>query len=86
MPKTEAIIRRFPTEELAIWRLCGRDADFLSACEDYEVAAGALQHWETGSAIRAEEYRQMLRDIEAEIRTCLDAGRDGRQASVELNR
>jgi hypothetical protein len=68
--KIAAIVERFPEQELAIRRLCNRDPGFLGSCEDYEVAATALSHWEgAGDAYtaRADEYRQLLVEIEDEV-------------------
>ena len=71
MPKLVAIISRFPEHELAIRRLCSQDSGFMGICEDYEAAAAALWHWEEAGpdyVARANEYRVMLDEIEAEIR------------------
>jgi hypothetical protein len=68
--KPLAVVNRFPQYELAIRRLCALDPGFLGACEDYAEAAIALRHWEqagAGQAARAEEYRRILGDIEADI-------------------
>lgn len=70
-----ALLTRFPAREFEISRLCARDEDFRSACEDYEDAAQALRLWEVEkhNAVRANEYRQLLREIGDEIVACLDA-------------
>ena len=68
--KIAAIVGRLPEQELAIRRLCNRDPDFLGICEDYDDAEAALRHWEgAGDAYtaRAEEYRQLLGEIEDEV-------------------
>jgi len=68
--KLVALIGNLPQHELAIRRLCGLEPDFMATCEDYEEAAAALRRWEEagpGHAARADEYRVILCDIEAEI-------------------
>lgn len=64
--------------ELEIRRLCIRNPGFRSACEDYDVAAMALRHWQgAGDAFvaRTTEYRQMLGNLEHEILRELDGHR-----------
>ena len=71
MPKLVAIINRFPEHELAIHRLCSQDSGFRGICEDYEAAAAAFRNWQKAGpdyVARANEYRDMLGEIEAEIR------------------
>ena len=68
--KIAAIVGRLPDQELAIRRLCNSDAGFLGSCEDYQVAAAALRHWEGAGdayAARADEYRKLLGEIEEEV-------------------
>ncbi len=70
MAKIMAAISRFPEHELAIRRLCGQDSNFIETCEDYQEAATALCHWENagpGYVARANEYRDILGEIEADI-------------------
>ena len=70
-----AIVTRFPLRELEIRRRCARDPNFAEICEDYGEALQALRHWEgagPAGATRAEEYRQMLEELEAEILAILD--------------
>lgn len=74
MSKLASIIGRFPAQELAIHRLCNLDPDFNGVCEDYDEAARAMRHWDqAGDRQRSEEYRQIMRDLEAEIVTVLEA-------------
>ena len=73
--KIEAIVSRLPDHELAIRRLSARDAAFQSLCSDFEDGAAALRRWsEAGAAYsaRAEEYRELLDDLVAEILKDLD--------------
>ena len=60
---------QFPTRELEIRRLFARDEEFRCACEDYEVAIRAVQHWQRdkNNAVRAIEYRRLANEIAAEI-------------------
>jgi hypothetical protein len=65
-----AIVTRFPLRELEIRRRCARDPTFREICEDYGEALQALRHWEAAGpagAARANDYRQMLQELEAEI-------------------
>ena len=75
MQSLSGLLERFPARELDIHRLCARDAEFRSVCEDYEVALKALQHWESvaQNAVRADEYRQLAGEIADEIAVRLDA-------------
>ncbi|OSP53949.1 hypothetical protein [Pseudoruegeria sp. SK021] len=72
--KLGAIITRLPAHELAIRRLSAIDASFLSACEDFEAGAAAMQLWANagpGYTARTQEYRDLLAELEAEILTDL---------------
>jgi hypothetical protein len=75
MQSLSGLLERFPSRELDIHRLCARDAEFRSVCEDYEVALKAFQHWESvaQNAVRADEYRQLAGEIADEIAERLDA-------------
>jgi crotonobetainyl-CoA:carnitine CoA-transferase CaiB-like acyl-CoA transferase len=75
MTSLPSLIARFPTRELDIHRLLARDEDFRCACEDYEVAVKALEHWEhvEPNAARAAEYRQLTEELAEEIAALLDA-------------
>ena len=72
----EALARRFPQHASKIRRLHARDPDFRSICDDYGLAQRALKHWEAaGQAApeRVEEYRQILKELEAEVLAILQA-------------
>ena len=72
----EALARRFPQHASTIRRLQARDPDFRSICDDYGEAQRALKHWEAaGQAApgRVEEYREMLKELEAEVLAILQA-------------
>jgi hypothetical protein len=66
----EALACRFPQHASKIRRLQARDPDFRSICDDYGEAQRALQYWEAvGQAApgRVEEYREMVKELEAEV-------------------
>ena len=71
-----AVVTRFPLRELEIRRQCARNPKFAEICEDYGVALAALRHWEgagLAEATRAEDYRRIVDELEAEILAILDA-------------
>lgn len=49
-----------------------KNPEFRSLCEDYGDAVEALQHWESGedplSQQKVLEYRELVEDLEEEIR------------------
>ena len=60
------IIRRFTGHEFEIRRRCSHDPEFRAICEDYAAATVALAHWEKDRS-KAEDYRQLIRELEDEI-------------------
>lgn len=75
MARLSALGEHFPTRELEIRRLFARDEEFRCACEDYEDAISAIQHWQRdeNNAVRVAEYRRLANEIAAEIAERLDA-------------
>jgi hypothetical protein len=74
--KIAGLVSRFPERELAIRRLYARDDAFRAVCDDYEEALMALRHWQaTGDDAKAEDYRRLSDDLEAEILAILDRPR-----------
>jgi hypothetical protein len=75
MANLPALIARFPARELEIRRLHARDEDFRCACDDYEAAVKALEHWEGAghNSARAAEYHQFVSELADEIAALLDA-------------
>ncbi|WP_246737542.1 hypothetical protein [Nordella sp. HKS 07] len=72
------IVTRFPLRELEIRRRCARDPKFAEICEDYAEAWQAFQRWKgagPAGVTKANDYRQMLEELEAEILAILDAPR-----------
>jgi hypothetical protein len=76
MENLPSLLKRFRSRELEVRRLFACDEDFRCACEDYQVAAEAQQHWERDghNAVRAVEYRQIADEIADEIMARLDTG------------
>jgi hypothetical protein len=86
LPKVAHLLARFPDCEFAIHRLYARDAAVRAICDDYEEAVTALRHWESADptdAAKAEDYRQLADEIEAEIVAILDGARAGRRPPGE---
>ncbi len=66
MPDLVSMIRRFSKHEFEIRSRCARDPEFRAICEDYAVATRALARWEK-DRLKAEDYRQLIRELEDEI-------------------
>ena len=73
------LARRFPQHASKIRRLQERDPDFRSICDDYGAAQRALEHWDAARQAAPEriaEYRQSLKELEAEALAILEAFED----------
>ena len=84
--KIAALVERIvPTRELEVRRLFARDEEFRGICDDYLEAQEALRHWQVveGNELRADEYRRLAAEFEAEIVAYLDAARARRSQSEE---
>lgn len=72
----QAAIARFPDRGHAIEELARRDEDFLALCTDLADAEAALVRWKGSDLVfreaRCAEYRELVRDLAAEIETMLD--------------
>lgn len=66
MPDLAPIIRRFSEHEFEVNRRYARDPEFRAICEDYAVATRALEYWEK-DRVKAEDYRQLISELENEI-------------------
>jgi hypothetical protein len=66
MPDLVPIIRRFSGHEFEIRRRYSNDPEFRAICEDHAAATSALARWEKDHA-KAEDYRQLIRELEEEI-------------------
>jgi hypothetical protein len=69
-------IARFPDRGHAIEELARTDEEFRSLCADLADAEAAAVRWEHSSlpvsAARSAEYRDLARDLAAELATALD--------------
>jgi hypothetical protein len=69
-------IARFPDRGHAIAELAGRDEEFRSLCADLADAEAAAVRWEHSSSpvgeARSAEYRELARDLAAELAATLD--------------
>jgi hypothetical protein len=75
----DILARRFPKHTSTMHRLAARDPDFRSICDDYAEAQRALKHWQAaGQAApeRVAEYRQSLKELEAEALAVLESFED----------
>ena len=74
MSELASVIRRFSDHEFMLRRLHATDPEFKILCEDYATAINALDHWKE-NASRAEEYRQIIAELEEEILCLLRVSR-----------
>jgi len=69
-------IARFPDREEAIEELANTDEEFRSLCIDLSDAEAAAVRWERSSSpmgeARSAEYRDLVRDLAAELNAALD--------------
>ena len=72
-------IARFPDRGHAIEKLARTDEDFRSLCADLAEACAAVARWESSSLpmkeARCAEYRDLARDLAAELEAALDDNR-----------
>ena len=66
MNDADLCIGRFPAHEFSIRRLYASDPDFRELCENYATAVSALERW-SYDAIKSEDYRQIIKELEEEI-------------------
>jgi hypothetical protein len=74
--ETDVLAGRFPEHAWRIGRLQAENASFRAICEDYDEARHALAYWLAAGqagATRAEEYRQIVTELEAEASAVLSA-------------
>jgi outer membrane protein assembly factor BamD (BamD/ComL family) len=76
VPSIDLLVSRLPRHEFAIRRLYVRDPEFRAVCDDYGEVHRALKHWQAADQAvpgRVAEYRRMLKELEAEALTFLNA-------------
>jgi len=77
----QAAIACFPDRGRAIEELARTDDNFRSLCEDLTEAQAALARWECSAspvrAARCDEYRNLVRDLAAELAAELDRHAQG---------
>jgi hypothetical protein len=77
----DAVRKAFPGRETLVVRGFQKSAAFRSLCEDYRDALRALDHWSgqvsAEAGLRRSEYEQLLAELDVEVRTWLEALRDG---------
>ena len=71
MKGLDAVIKRFPMQELAIRRNYATDTDFREACEDYIIANRSLERCRQDET-KAAEFKAMIEEIEQEIMDYFD--------------
>jgi hypothetical protein len=72
----DLLVSRLPRHELAVRRLYVRDPEFRAVCDDYGEVQRALEYWQASDQAvpgRVAEYRRMLKELEAEVLTFLNA-------------
>jgi hypothetical protein len=78
-PQLSPVIARFPAQEALARYLFRTHPTFRSVCEDYCLAAEGLAKFEAlpANAPRPEieEYRNLMRELEAELRSLFSATR-----------
>jgi hypothetical protein len=71
------IMRAFPGRDALIERAYRESVSFRDLCRDYRNCAAALERWRRSedamSAMRSQEYAELLGVLEAEIATWLEA-------------
>jgi hypothetical protein len=70
------LIQRFAMHGLTFRRLYKHDAEFRAACDDHQAAVAAMHHFAATSVTasnRVEEYRRLVKELEAEIEARLSA-------------
>ncbi|MBP0466271.1 hypothetical protein J5Y09_20255 [Roseomonas sp. PWR1] len=77
-PELATVLARFPADARLIRQLFLADRAFRGACEDYRLAQDGLTSFERLSIAtprhEVEEYRPLVRELEAEILAMFAAG------------
>jgi hypothetical protein len=73
------VLALFPERNFTIARLAARDATFLTLCEEYDLAAGALEaldaqaNLSTADTVRIAEYRALAEELKDDLQQQLSA-------------
>jgi hypothetical protein len=73
------VLALFPERNFTIAQLAARDAAFLTLCEEYDLAAGALEAFDakaelsTTDAVRIAEYRALAEELKDDLQQRLSA-------------
>ena len=75
--KIRLILKQLPEKRQKIDSLMEKDPEFVALCEDYDDCVNALGYWSQSNApeaeTRANEYRILVQELEAEIDQALEA-------------
>ncbi|WP_353471785.1 hypothetical protein PVT71_10775 [Salipiger sp. H15] len=81
MRAVDHAIERFPDHAEAVRRLYLSDERFRAICEDLSLALSSLHHFErhpdAGRRPEIDDFREVLRELEAEMRSHLNAALGG---------
>ena len=74
MPRLVALTEIMPDRKRELQRRCALNRTFSLTCEDYEAADKLFKYWSKmeGETAKAEEYRVLVAELEAEIIAYLD--------------
>lgn len=65
------VLDRFSDQRQLLSLRMAEDPEFYALCQDYEICVEALRYWSTAdgpeAVARIEEYRNLVRELEAEI-------------------
>lgn len=73
------VLALFPERNFTIARLAARDATFLTLCEEYDLAVGALEaldaqaNLSTADMVRIAEYRALAEELKDDLQQKLSA-------------
>lgn len=74
MKGVKLVMRRFGAHEFRVRQLCRSDPEIREACEMLAITVAALERWKADEK-KAEEYRQIIEDLEAEILNSIERER-----------
>lgn len=65
------VLDRFGDQRPLLTLRMAEDPEFYALCQEYEMCVDALRYWSTAdvpeAVARIEEYRNLVRELEAEI-------------------